>query len=151
MQSLYTAKNRIEQLKKRANRCVCKYCGSPLQLKRVIFNDIKDARVEIFCESCDKIEFGVEPAIYQSACNFVENLEFNYYEDMSQNELTYKMNVAKVCEILAWGCKDLGLIDQDGFRVEIDKGASERSECLILTSEQIDEDKGFENYLEALL
>ncbi len=151
MQSLYTAKNRIEDLKKRANRCVCKYCGSPLQLKRVIFNDVKDVRVEIFCEVCDKIEFGVEPEIYQSARNFVDNLEFNYYDDMSQNDLTYKMNIAKVCEILAWGCKDLGIVDCDGFRVEIAKMADDHSECLVLSSEQIDEEKCFEDYLGELV
>ena len=70
---------------------------------------------------------------------------------MSQNDLTFRMNVAKVCEILAWGCKDLGIVNQDGFCVQIDKNVGERSECLTLFSEQIDDDKCFEDYLEALL
>lgn len=151
MKSLYTTDNRIDTLKQRSERCVCKYCGSNLQLRRIIFNDIKEARVEIFCEDCDRIEFGVEPEIYQNACSFVDNLEFNYYEGMSQNEQTRKMNIAKVCEIIAWTCKNMGLIDQNGFTIPVDTNLNKWSECMVIPSEEIEEEKSFEEYLEELI
>lgn len=60
-------------LKKRTKRCVCKYCGGKLKLRRIIFSEYEDARIEIFCSQCDRIEFGVEPEISRSAEYFVEN------------------------------------------------------------------------------
>lgn len=137
MNPLYCSESRIETLKKRTRRCVCKYCGGPLTLRRIIFHDVEDVRVEIFCEACDRIEFGVEPEIYTSACNFVENLEFDYYEGLDQNEKKRQMNIAKVCEILAWGCKNMGLINQDGFQVPLQMNQSEWAECLVLPSEDV--------------
>ena len=147
MESLYTAGNRIEVLKKRAERCVCKFCGGQLQLRRIIFNDIKEARVEIFCPQCDRIEFGVEPQIYKSAKNFVENLEFNYYETMNQSEKTHKMNIAKVCEIIGWSMKDMGYLDQNGFTVIPQEAGKDWAECLVASSDMIDEKKTFDEYL----
>ena len=29
------------------------------------------------------------------------------------------MNVAKICDIISWGCKNLGILDYDGFKVPI--------------------------------
>lgn len=137
MNPLYCEESRIETLKKRTKRCVCKYCGGPLQLRRIMFNDMEDARVEIFCENCDRIEFGVEPELYQSARNFVEQLEFDYYEGLDQNEKKQQMNIAKVCEILAWGCKNMGLLNQDGFQVPLNMTEQDWAECLIVPSDQI--------------
>lgn len=108
--------DRIEMLKKRTKRCRCKYCGSPLEIRRIIYGKIEDARVEIFCSNCDRIEYGIEPEIYQAAKYFVEEMQYNAYPDLDNSETTKQMSIAKVCEIISWGCQNLGLIDDDGFR-----------------------------------
>ena len=118
MNELYWDKNRVETLKARSRRCVCKYCGGSLEIKRFIFSDIKDARIELYCESCGRIEFGVEPEIYQSATNFIDNLEVDFFEDLEDNEKKHQMNIAKVCEIMAWGFRNTGLLTADGFTVD---------------------------------
>lgn len=141
MNSLYCSESRIEMLKKRAGRCVCKYCGGQLDLKRIIFNDIEDARVEIFCDYCDRLEFGVEPEIYRSARNFVDNLDFNYYEGMDQNEKTHQMNIAKVCDIMAWGCKNMGILNQNGFQIALNMEEGDWDECLVMKSDDIKVDE----------
>ncbi len=137
MNALYCAEGRIETLKKRTRRCVCKYCGGPLSLRRIIFHDVEDVRVEIYCDNCDRIEFGVEPEIYISACNFVDNLEFDCYEGLDANEKKRQMNIAKVSEILSWGCKNMGLLNQEGFQVPLQMKQSDWAECLVLSSEEI--------------
>ena len=98
----FQAQGRVEMLKGRAKRCVCKYCGGRLRLKRIIFSDHEDARVEIYCDNCERIEYGVEQEIYQSARYFVDELKFNCYPNQDANESTRRMTIAKVCEIMAW-------------------------------------------------
>lgn len=133
----YQAKGRKEMLKARAKRCVCKYCGGHLRLKQLIFSEYDEARVEIFCKNCDRIEFGVEQEIYESAKYFVEQMEFNYYPDLDDTEKTKRMNIAKVCEIMAWQDKMLGFLEQDGFTVPL-RRAAYMGECLLLTDEELE-------------
>ena len=133
----YHAENRIVMLKERTERCVCKYCGSKLELRRVIFHDIEEARIDIFCSECDRIEFGVEPEIYMSACNFVDNLEFDYYLNFDNNEKKRQMNVAKISEIMSWCCKNIGILDRSGFTIPLDTVRNDKAECLVLSSEEI--------------
>ena len=104
----YQSASRLEMLRQRVQRCVCKFCGQGLYLRRIIFSDYEDARVEIFCEHCGRIEFGVEREIYASARYFVEEMGFNYYPELDDNEQTRQMNIAKVCEIMAWENQNLG-------------------------------------------
>lgn len=137
MEDLYCSQNRVDVLKKRAKRCVCKYCGQPLSIKRIMFNQFEDARIEIYCDHCQRIEFGIEPEIYHSAKNFVDNLAFNYYTDAAQNTKTYHMNIAKVCEIMAWGYKNNGLLDENGFTVSLDKNTKKMDKCLIITENDL--------------
>lgn len=137
MGDLYDLKNRLEGLKERTKRCVCKYCGNSVSLKRIIFSDFPDARIEIYCDHCERIEYGVEPEIYQSAKNFVDNLEFNYYTDMDQNEKTHQMNIAKVAEILTWGCRNMGLLDDHGFAVPIDFQKHLMDQCLVISDDEL--------------
>ena len=141
MNELYWSRNRVETLKTRKKRCVCKYCGKPLVIKRVLFSDIEDARIELYCESCERIEYGIEPEIYQSACNFVDNLDVDFYENMDDNAKKHHMNVAKVAEIMAWGFRNTGLLKDSGFTVplKMDKGPWE--ECMILASDQVPEEE----------
>ena len=126
MEDLYQSESRMENLKRRAKRCVCKYCGQPLSLKRILFSDHTDARVEIYCDVCQRIEYGVAPEIYQSAQNFV-------------NEETYRMNVAKVAEIIAWGYQSGGLLDENGFTVPLKRQGHLQDQCLVITEQELQE------------
>ena len=137
MEDLYASINRVDTLKQRAGRCCCKYCGGPLSLKRLIFSDFTDARVEIYCEHCERIEYGVEPEIYKSARNFVDNLGFNYYTDMDQNAQTRRMNIAKVAEIMAWGYRNTGLLNDDGFTVPLSYKDTMMEQCLVITDDML--------------
>lgn len=112
-------KNRINILKERTTHCVCKYCGGQLHLRRIIFSNTEGARIEIFCEHCNRIEFGVEKEIYQCARNFVEKFNFNCFLDLEDNETTKRMNIAKVCEIITWADQKRGLLDDNGFTTDI--------------------------------
>lgn len=116
----YCAEERIAMLKERTKRCVCKYCGNTLHLKRIIFSNIDGIRIEIYCEHCGKIEFGVEKEIYQCAESFVEELHFTCYPDLDQNDDTKRMTIAKVCEIIAWADQKRNILDENGFKVELD-------------------------------
>ena len=77
---------RLEEIKNRSKRCVCKYCGGRLRVRMLDFGQIETANLEIFCENCDKIEYGVEPEIYHSAQYAVDILGFNAYQDRADNE-----------------------------------------------------------------
>ncbi|AET67721.1 hypothetical protein Desor_2115 [Desulfosporosinus orientis DSM 765] len=133
----YNTKSRLESLKKRSKRCLCKYCGNKLSLKRIIFSNLEQARLEIFCEQCGRIEYGVEPEIYMSAKYFIEKFGFNAFPDMDNNELTTQRSIAKVCEIMTWENKNLGIINEEGFQVQIKMNKNIMGECVILTDEDI--------------
>ena len=131
------APSRVDMLKARARRCLCKYCGGALRVKRLIFSDYEPARVELYCENCQRIEFGVEPEIYQSACYFVDELKFDAYPQMDASDSTRRMNIAKVCEIMAWENKQLGLLTDQGFAVPLTVNRNMLGECLILDDEDL--------------
>lgn len=133
--------DRIESLKERTNRCVCKSCGSPLELRRIIYGEFEDARVEIFCTHCNKIEYGVEHEIYQVAKYFVEDMEFNAFPDLDLSEKTKKMNIAKVSEIIAWAYKNMGLMDIDGFKCDIAIDKDLDGESLLIDDERLQQIK----------
>lgn len=130
----YFSENRIKMISERANRCVCKYCGGKLNLQRIIFHDIKEARAEIYCRQCQKIEFGVEPEIYRSAENFISQCEYDHYPELDDNKRKRQMNIAKVCEIMEWCCKDMGIINQNGFLDGLKLNTDRNSEILIVSS-----------------
>lgn len=136
----YKSESRIDMLKKRTKRCVCKYCGGQLKLRQITFTDNVDARTEIFCSDCDRIEFGVEKEIYNSAKFFVENSRFNCYPDLDDSENTKQMTIAKVCEIMAWENQNLGFLDNDGFVVPIHANENFIGECVTLSDDDLAED-----------
>ena len=47
---------RIRELKIRTKNCCCRYCGGELKLRRILYGNVKEGRVEIFCNDCDRIE-----------------------------------------------------------------------------------------------
>lgn len=110
---------RLEEIKNRSKRCVCKYCGGRLRVRMLDFGQIETANLEIFCENCDKIEYGVEPEIYHSARYAVDILGFNAYQDRADNEQRRRLNIAKVCELLFWHDRELGILDQYGYKVPV--------------------------------
>ncbi len=136
----FKSQKRIDMLKKRTKRCRCKYCGGRLKLRRIIFGDYEDARIEIYCNQCDRIEYGVEPEIYQSARYFVENSGFTCYPELDNNEKTKQMNIAKVCEIMAWENQNLGILNENGFKVPLEMNENFLGECITLSDADLDED-----------
>ena len=136
---MQTTNQRIEMLKNRTKRCCCKYCGGELKLRRIIYGDIDNARIEIFCSECDRIEYGVEKEIYQAAQYFIDEIGFNAYPELDESEVTKKMNVAKVCEIIDWGCKNLSLLNAAGFKYPVYFDAYLNSETLRLEAKKIDD------------
>lgn len=137
MNELYWSADRVETLKRRKKRCVCKYCGGPLVIRRILFSDVADARVELYCEACERIEYGVEPEIYQSACNFVDNLDVDFYDTLDDNSKKHQMNVAKISEIMAWGFRNTGLLTADGFTVAMDTKNGIWEECMVMRNDQV--------------
>lgn len=115
----YSSEDRILQLKNRTIHCVCKYCGSKLHVRRIIFSSAEGARVEIFCEKCGRIEFGVEKEIFQCAKTFVERFKFNLYPELDDGAMVKRMTIAKVCDIITWADQKRGFLDEQGFRVPI--------------------------------
>lgn len=108
--------SRVVELRKRAKRCKCKYCGGDLRLKQIVYNSTIEPRIEIFCENCDRIEYGVEPEIYNFAKYYVEEFGCDYYPELDDNYTKERMNVAKVCEIMFWILNGVGYLDMDGFK-----------------------------------
>lgn len=137
----YQSESRLKMLQGRTKRCICKYCGNKLSLRRLIFSSYEDARIEIFCEHCGRIEFGVEPEIYYSAKYFVDEIGFNLYENLDANEQTHQMNIAKVCEIMAWENKNIGILAQTGFCIPVHVNSNILGECVTLTDEDLIEDE----------
>lgn len=129
--------SRTDMLQGRSERCVCKYCGGKLEVKSIVFNDIVDARTELYCSHCDRIEFGIEKAIYQNAKYFVEELDYNCFPDMDNTETTRQMSVAKVCDIMNWSAKNLGFIDDNGFCVPLNVKRCLLGRSILLTDKDL--------------
>lgn len=129
--------NRTDMLQQRSERCVCKYCGGRLRVKSISFNEIVDGRTELYCDSCGRIEFGVEPEIYQAAKYYVEEFDYNCYPDLDYTETTKQMSIARVGEIMDWLATNIGIMDEDGFTVPIKMDKNRVSECLHLTDDDL--------------
>lgn len=119
MEKNIVSEERLQELKNRSKRCVCKYCGGKLKVRLLDFGQIETANMEIFCENCDLIEYGTEPEIYRSAVYLVDNLGFNAYPDRTDNAATRKLNIAKVCELIAWHENQIGILDENGYKIEL--------------------------------
>ena len=107
-----------DKIFERAKRCVCKSCGGALEAKIIIYNKYGGSGLELYCPVCGKIEYGTEPDIYRLAKGFVYNVEFDYFPEMEPNEDNLKLNIAKMCEILSWHFRKLGLLDSGGVHTD---------------------------------
>ena len=131
--------SRIQQLKGRVERCCCRYCGSPLELKRITFSHFEDTRVEIFCTRCKRIEYGTEQEIYLSAKYFVEHFDFNWYTYLDDNAQTKQMTIAKICDILSWQNHQFGFMDNNGFKVPVNMPKELQSDSITLSAEELNQ------------
>lgn len=130
---------RLDELKWRVKNCCCRYCGDRLILRRILYGNNPEGRIEIFCADCDRIEYGVEPEIYAVAKYYVDETKFNHFTENEFSERTHQMNIAKICDIMAWGCRNLGLLEKKGFTVPIDLSKSILGEDVIYRDEDLDE------------
>ena len=110
---------RIKELKERISRCVCRYCGGELSLHKITYAAYDEAKIDIFCDNCDRIEFGVEPEVYKIAEYYVDEMQYDHYPELDNSERKRKMNIAVICDILTWGYKKAGFLDKDGFTTEL--------------------------------
>ena len=76
-----------------------------------------------------------------SAKYFVEAMQFNYYPDLDDNGQTKKMNIAKVCDIMAWENKHMGFLKQEGFTVPIELNPAILGNMLVINEEELAQQK----------
>ena len=57
---------------------------------------------------------------------------------MEQNARTRRMSVAKVSEIMAWGFKNTGMLDAEGFTVPLNYDDRSQDQCLIITRNELE-------------
>lgn len=129
---------RVERLKERATHCCCRYCGSELHVRQIIFQTQADIRVELYCDQCQKIEYGVEKEIYESAKAFVQATGFNHFEDMDDNEKRLQMNIAKVCSMTNWQLKFMGLVKDEGFIVPVQLNEYDSDQCTTIDDSDLE-------------
>lgn len=110
---------RLKELEERAARCCCRYCGKPLTLRKITYAAYDEAKIEIFCEHCNRIEAGAEPEIYKLAAYYIDDLQYDHYPNLDNSERKRRMNIALVCDILTWGFKNSGLLNKNGFNFPI--------------------------------
>lgn len=128
------------RLQKRAKTCKCHYCGGALELRKITYSSYDISKIEIYCSNCNRIEYGVEPEIYEVAKYFVDELNFDHYVDWDNNIRKREMNIAKVNEIIAWGCRNLGLLTEDGFTSELQMRPELLGEAVIITDKELTAD-----------
>ncbi len=131
---------RVQGLRKRTKRCKCKYCGGKLRLKQIVYNTTIEPRIEIFCEECQRIEYGVEPEIYFLAKYYVDAYGCDYYPELDASAVKDRMNVGKVCEIIFWALNGLQLVNMEGFQVPYEMDKRMVGESIIYNLDALEKD-----------
>lgn len=131
---------RVVGLRARTKRCCCKYCGGRLRLKQIVYNDTIEPRIEIFCENCQRIEYGVEPEIYELAKYYVEQMNCDFFPELDSSESKDRMNVGKVCEIIFWAMNNLNMVDMEGFKYPVEMDKKMVGESIIYDLDDDDDD-----------
>ena len=125
------------QLKNRLESCCCRYCGGDLILKSIVPGKKVEGKIEIFCDNCDRIEYGVEKDVYKIAKYFVEEMQFDYFTDLEEKVLKHRMNVAKICDIIMWGLTNLGYTSDTGLKYPIEISDLILGEDIIFTDNDL--------------
>lgn len=129
---------RIQELRQRAARCHCRYCGNSLTLRKITYSAYDEAKIELFCENCNRIEAGVEPETYKIAEYYVDEMKYDHYPNMDNSMRKRRMNIALVCDILNWGFKNSGILGKDGFKVPLDIDEDLMGEAYSLSDSYLD-------------
>ena len=133
---------RLQEIYQRVSRCVCRYCGHKLSLRKITYAAYDEAKIELFCEQCQRIEYGVEPEIYKVAEYFVEELGYDHYTNIDNSLKKTRMNIAVISDIIAWGFKNTGILKKDGFTVELDLDAGILGEATYISDTSLNALKG---------
>ena len=131
-------KTEENRLRKRVRRCRCSYCGGTLELRKLTYSSYEVSKLEVYCDHCKRIEYGVEPEIYDISEYFVDELGFDYYKDLDNNIRKREMNIAKVNEIIDWGCRNLGILTEDGFVMPVNLNSALLGEALLIEDEKLE-------------
>lgn len=129
---------RVERLKKRAKHCCCRYCGGDLHVRQLLFSSQREPRIELYCDQCKKVEFGVEKEAYAAAKAMVEATDFNHFPDLVEGEERKQMNIAKVANITSWQMRYLGLTDETGFVVPVKLNEYSMEQCSAVDEDELE-------------
>ena len=130
---------RIQELRKRGTHCVCKFCGHTLGLRKITYAAYDEAKIELYCEHCRRIENGVEKEIFRIAEYFVDELAYDHYPNIDASVNKKRMNVAVICDIISWGFKNTGLLDENGFKVPLKLEDGVLGEASLMKRSELDE------------
>jgi hypothetical protein len=130
---------RVEHLKERSKDCCCSYCGGDLAVRRILYQTTAEYRIELYCDNCEKIEYGVPRALYDSAKAAIERLGFNYYPETQEGITRNQMNIAKLSQLTAWQLRYLGMIDDDRLKEGVEGSAQSMDANTIVSEEDLDE------------
>ena len=110
---------------------------SQLMIERLVFSLEEDARIELVCNPCQRIEYGVEKEIYQAAQYYIDEIGFNYFQTLNSTAQTRQMNIAKVAELITWGMENLGYLQPEGFVYPLQTDKLVLSEALHLSAKDL--------------
>lgn len=130
---------RVEHLKERAKDCCCSYCGGDLAVRRILYQTTAEYRIELYCDSCEKIEYGVPRALYDSAKAAIERLGFNYYPETEEGVTRNQMNIAKLSTLTAWQLRYLGMIDDERLKDAAEGSTQSMDTNTIVSEDDLDE------------
>ncbi len=130
---------RVEHLKERAKDCCCSYCGGDLAVRRILYQTTAEYRIELYCDNCEKIEYGVPRALYDSAKAAIERLGFNYYPETQEGVTRNQMNIAKLATLTAWQLRYLGMADDDRLKAGAEGAAQSMDASTIVSEDDLDE------------
>lgn len=130
---------RVEHLKERAKDCCCSYCGDDLAVRRILYQTTAEYRIELYCDNCEKIEYGVPRALYDSAKAAIERLGFNYYPETEEGVTRNQMNIAKLSTLTAWQLRYLGMIDDERLKDAAEGSTQSMDTNTIVSEDDLDE------------
>ena len=113
-----------------------------MSLRKITYAAYDEAKIEVYCDSCERIEYGTEPIIYKMAEYYADEIKFDYYPQLDESVIKRRMNVALISEIIAWGFKNAGLLDDDGFTVDLMVNPEIIGEVSIFAAEELDSEEG---------
>ena len=130
---------RVEHLKERAKDCCCSYCGGDLAVRRILYQTTAEYRIELYCDNCEKIEYGVPRALYDSAKAAIERLGFNYYPETQEGVTRNQMNIAKLSTLTAWQLRYLGMADDERLKTCAEESAQSMDASTVVSEDDLDE------------